>query len=157
MPRRGQGQRAYAQRTDLGETAAVMPESVQPHPQQPEPDIPQGEARPQGQAARRRPAPQPGAHGPAMRPSERPDEPVTAGLDVGAGPGSEALGAFGPQSLSEDAMRLAEYLPALEAMATLPNASKKTRSMLRSLKAFLPPEALIDGPDMRGEVSGGER
>lgn len=37
----------------------------------------------------------PGASGPFDRPTERPREPVTAGLPVGPGPGPEALG-LGP-------------------------------------------------------------
>lgn len=36
--------------------------------------------------------PQPGSGGPFNRPSERPGEPVTAGLPLGPGPGPEALG-----------------------------------------------------------------
>ena len=36
--------------------------------------------------------PIPGSMGPLDRPSERPNEPLTAGLPIGAGPGPEALG-----------------------------------------------------------------
>lgn len=38
------------------------------------------------------PGPVPGSLGEFSRPTERPGEPVTAGLDIGAGPGPEALG-----------------------------------------------------------------
>jgi hypothetical protein len=36
-------------------------------------------------------APMPGSLGPIDRPTERPDEPITAGINMGPGPGSEAL------------------------------------------------------------------
>lgn len=35
--------------------------------------------------------PVPGAAGPLLRPTERPNEPVTAGMPIGPGPGKEAL------------------------------------------------------------------
>lgn len=34
----------------------------------------------------------PGSHGPLDRPTERPDEPLTAGIPSGPGPGPEVLG-----------------------------------------------------------------
>lgn len=42
------------------------------------------------------PGPVPGSFGAFNRPTERPGEPVTAGVDVGPGPGSEVLGMQGP-------------------------------------------------------------
>jgi hypothetical protein len=55
--------------------------------------------------------PPPGSLIPLDAPSERPDEPVTAGLDIGAGPGSEVLAA---RPVQDDALFhlravLAEY------------------------------------------------
>jgi hypothetical protein len=38
---------------------------------------------------------------PLTAPTERPDEPITAGMDFGAGPGSEALNLPAERSLSE--------------------------------------------------------
>jgi hypothetical protein len=38
---------------------------------------------------------------PLFAPTERPDEPLTAGMDFGAGPGSEALNLPRERSLSE--------------------------------------------------------
>jgi len=38
---------------------------------------------------------------PLTAPTERPDEPITAGMDFGAGPGSEALNLPRERSLSE--------------------------------------------------------
>lgn len=42
-------------------------------------------------------------------PSERPDEPVTAGVDIGPGPGSEVLGRASTQARLSDS--LAQMLP----------------------------------------------
>lgn len=45
------------------------------------------------------PGPLPGEAGDLLRPTERPDEPITAGLDVGEGNGSDAL-LFGQQNIA---------------------------------------------------------
>jgi len=42
-----------------------------------------------------------GQSGTQPAPTERPDEPITAGMDFGAGPGSEALNLPAERSLSE--------------------------------------------------------
>ena len=44
-------------------------------------------------------------------PSQRPDEPVTAGIDRGAGPGSEVLGMQSPLSQRKMSDILAEMIP----------------------------------------------
>lgn len=44
-------------------------------------------------------------------PSQRPDEPVTAGIDMGAGPGSEVLGMQSPLSQRKMSDILAEMIP----------------------------------------------
>ena len=46
---------------------------------------------------------------PLFAPSQRPDEPITAGIDRGPGPGSTALGISQPQQKTSDA--LAKMLP----------------------------------------------
>jgi len=43
-------------------------------------------------AGARPPGPRPGANGPLTRPSERPDEPITAGSDFGPGPNAMQAG-----------------------------------------------------------------
>lgn len=63
--------------------------------------------------------------------SARPDEPVTAGIDSGAGPGSEILPTISPQS--PDLQRLFTWLPALERMASAPGSSAATRSLFRQV------------------------
>lgn len=67
-------------------------------------------------------------------PSQMPDEPVTAGAALGAGPGLEALGL--PNQPSEDAKQLIKYLPTLEHMANQPGASKAARNLVRALKGM---------------------
>jgi hypothetical protein len=64
--------------------------------------------------------------------TQRPDEPVTAGADLGAGPGSEALN-ISPQQ-DQDIQRLVKYLPVLEHMANQPGASAAARNAVRELK-----------------------
>lgn len=65
-------------------------------------------------------------------PTQMPDEPVTAGAEVGAGPGLEALGL--PSQPDEDMKRLVAYLPVLEHMASQPGASKAARNLVREIK-----------------------
>jgi hypothetical protein len=67
-------------------------------------------------------------------PSQMPEEPVTAGAAVGAGPGLEALGL--PNQPDEDMKRLVQYLPVLEHMANQTGASKAARNLVRQLKGM---------------------
>lgn len=67
-------------------------------------------------------------------PSQMPDEPITAGAAVGAGPGLEALGL--PNQPDEDMRKLVTYLPVLELMASQPGASHSARNLVRSLKGM---------------------
>lgn len=50
-----------------------------------------GEATRQRESQQAVPVGPPPAPGPFAGPSERPDEPITAGMDMGEGPGREAL------------------------------------------------------------------
>ena len=72
-------------------------------------------------------------------PSSRPDEPITAGVDIGAGPGSASLGMLDEQTLQQraDTDQLVRYLPVLEFMANRPGASASLRNIVRNLKATL--------------------
>ena len=75
---------------------------------------------------------------PLYAPSERPDEPVTAGIPMGAGPGPEVLGINQPSADTDaDRQRLLSYLPALEAIAQSPNSSQSFRNYVRLLRANL--------------------
>ncbi len=68
-------------------------------------------------------------------PTQQPDTPVTSGVDIGAGAGSEALG-LTPQR-DDDAERLINYLPVFEHMANQPGSSKSARNLVRSLKGMI--------------------
>lgn len=57
-----------------------------------------------------------GDHGDPLRPSERPAEPVTAGLSVGAGPGPEVL-----PSTPASAQTVGQFLQALAARPGAPS------------------------------------
>lgn len=69
--------------------------------------------------------------------SMRPDEPVTAGVDVGAGPGSAVLGMLDEGALQRraDAEALYRYLPVLEFLANRPGAKASLKNLVRKLKA----------------------
>lgn len=56
---------------------------------------------PTDQAADQVARPVPGAGGDLLRPTERPDEPITAGADFGAGPGSMEAGIM-PRRVEQD-------------------------------------------------------
>lgn len=81
--------------------------------------------------------PLPGQVTPLGAPTERPGEPVTAGLPMGAGPGPEVLG-MAPQQQGEDLTDILPYLPMLEFMASQPGASSQTRNFVRRLRAAKP-------------------
>jgi hypothetical protein len=68
-------------------------------------------------------------------PTQRPDEPVTAGIDQGPGPGSEALMMSQPDDTNFRANIMA-YMPVLSYVASLPNASPETRAAIRQLRDY---------------------
>jgi hypothetical protein len=70
---------------------------------------------------------------PLGAPSERPDEPVTAGADVGPGPGSDILGL--PSGRGE-AKNLQKFLPAIERVANQPESSQTLRNLVQFLKGL---------------------
>lgn len=86
--------------------------------------------------SRQVPQQMPGQVTPLDAPSQRPGEPVTAGVPVGAGPGPEVLG---PLAQSEDGVEdLAMYLPMLEFIASQPGTSAQTRNFVRRLRGAAP-------------------
>lgn len=96
---------------------------------------------PTGPSAAGPAAPPTAAAGPApMAPipldadSTRPNEPVTAGVPVGAGPGPEVLGLPDENGVED----LAMYLPLLEMIASRPGASVQTRNFVRRLRGAAP-------------------
>jgi hypothetical protein len=68
-------------------------------------------------------------------PTNRPNEPVTAGIDQGAGVGSDALMMRQPDDNNFRAS-IAEYMPVLAYVASLPNASPETRAAIRQLRDY---------------------
>jgi hypothetical protein len=75
---------------------------------------------------------------PLFAPTERPDEPITTGIPMGAGAGPEVLGINQPSADTDaDRQRLLSYLPALEAIAQSPTSSQSFRNYVRLLRANL--------------------
>lgn len=81
------------------------------------------------------PSPAPGSFGPLTRGTERPDEPLTAGLSIGAGAGPEAVRA--PLALNGDDMLLAQLrglyaaYPSSDLAALIDQAERRSRAGLR--------------------------
>lgn len=120
MPRKGRGGRrqgtpgqTYSNRTDLNTDPVKTTPTYATNNSQ------------RQQATNPQPANiQPPGSQPFARPSERPSEPLTAGLSTGDGPDSSILNL--PSTADPDALdlqALTPYLPALEKMAGLPTAS----------------------------------
>lgn len=65
-------------------------------------------------------------------PTARPNEPITHGVDVGAGAGSEALSMRGPDDTNFRASMM-QYLPVLNFVSDQPNTSPETRAAIRQL------------------------
>jgi hypothetical protein len=68
-------------------------------------------------------------------PSERPEEPITAGVDNGAGPGSEAL--MMNQMKQDDKDIVAKYLPSLSSMASAQDTPESFRAFVSFLQGSL--------------------
>jgi hypothetical protein len=69
---------------------------------------------------------------PMFAPTERPGEPVTQGINVGAGMGSEALAMRQPDDTNFRA-NITSYKPVLNYISDLPNTSPETRQAIRQL------------------------
>lgn len=113
-PRQGTPGKAYAQRTDMHQ--AVQAASGQPYGVRGQQEAAQ-KAVPLPLAAAAGPAPaaspQPALPGQQAfaRPTERPLEPVTAGLPSGPGPGPEALSNSAPDTIGAQIMALYQTAP----------------------------------------------
>ena len=66
-------------------------------------------------------------------PSERPNEPVTSGIDQGAGVGSDALMMNQPADYTNFNTNIQSYTPVLSHVASLENTSPETRRAIRQL------------------------
>lgn len=74
---------------------------------------------------------------PLDAPTQRPDEPVTTGLDVGPGAGSEVIYANDKTLANEDRQRMLTALPTLSILAESPSASNAFRNYVRYLRSVL--------------------
>ena len=114
--------RAYANRTDLQMT----------------PDMSQNTAATGGGVptpAPRGPAPSPEDSLGISDPTERPGEPITAGMNMGAGPGSEALAGFDPRA-AETARFSERWGGVLDAIVKQPDTPDSVRVLSRYLRGF---------------------
>jgi hypothetical protein len=66
-------------------------------------------------------------------PTERPGEPVTSGIDQGAGVGSDALMVNQPPDYTNFNTNIQSYTPVLSHVASLENTSPETRRAIRQL------------------------
>lgn len=69
---------------------------------------------------------------PLYAPTERPDTPVTEGIDMGAGAGSEAL-MMRQEDDTNFRTAISEYMPVLNFISDQPNTSPETRAAIKRL------------------------
>lgn len=73
---------------------------------------------------------------PLHAPTQRPNEPVTAGASMGPGAGREALGIPSPaEERLNDLGKLAQYLPLMEMYAGTPMSSGTMKSFVKYLRS----------------------
>lgn len=94
---------------------------------------PQGQAQP-FDANSLPPNPAAGQVVPLSAPTGRPNEPVTSGAALGAGPGTSALGGQPAQVASQDMGKISQSMPLFEMMANMPDASPSTRLFVNLVK-----------------------
>ena len=77
---------------------------------------------------------------PLYAPSERPNEPITTGVDIGPGAGPEVLGMNQTPAPEDDTnfrATMLAYMPVLSYISSLPNTSPETRKAIRQLRDSL--------------------
>jgi len=74
---------------------------------------------------------------PLDAPTQRPDEPVTTGINMGPGAGSEVMYANDQTLATEDRQRMITSLPTLAILAESPSASNAFRNYVRYLRSVL--------------------
>ena len=124
-------------RTDLAELPGTPGTPLPPHPNAP--TIKQGQAQQLRQRLQGIPLDQVAPPAKLTDPTMAPDEPITAGLSSGPGPGPESL--LPSQSRLNDALTSAQMrlaYPLIYRLATLPNATTETKIMAQRLRANLP-------------------
>lgn len=131
--RSGRPGQSYSNRTDLNAAPRLAPAAPQ---NQPYGIAGQQLASQQAVPMAAPPSPPPP---PIDSPTARPNEPVQSGLSLGPGAGPDSISALNPSTPDPDLIKFAPYLPALELMTTLPNASSAVRNLVRRLRAAIPP------------------
>jgi len=74
---------------------------------------------------------------PMFAPTQRPDEPITAGIDRGPGAGPEALMMNQPADYTNFNANVKSYIPVLSYISSLQNTSPETRRAIRQLRDSL--------------------
>jgi hypothetical protein len=74
---------------------------------------------------------------PLYAPTERPDEPITTGIDSGNGAGSDSLMMNQPADYTNFNANIQSYTPVLSYIASLQNTSPETRRAIRQLRDSL--------------------
>lgn len=101
------------------QTSAPMSESPSPAP------------APRGRASRAQAAPEGVRPTPLFAPTERPEEPITAGAPFGPGPGSEILGT---PAARKQPPAVTKYLPYLEQATQWPDTPDTFKAFVRYLQ-----------------------
>jgi hypothetical protein len=70
-------------------------------------------------------------------PTDRPEEPLTTGIDMGDGSGSEVMYSNESTLNTEDRQRMIDALPTLAILAESPSASNAFRNYVRYLRSVL--------------------
>jgi len=74
---------------------------------------------------------------PLYAPTERPNEPITTGIDPGSGAGSDSLMINQPADYTNFNANIQSYTPVLSYIASLQNTSPETRRAIRQLRDSL--------------------
>jgi hypothetical protein len=73
---------------------------------------------------------------PLTAPTRRPDEPVTAGVDAGPGPGSSILNMKSPvESQLDDLSKIAKFMPLMVRYADSPESSGTMKAFVKYLRS----------------------
>jgi hypothetical protein len=73
---------------------------------------------------------------PLNAPTRRPDEPVTAGVDAGPGPGREILGLKTPIDVTlQDLSKLSKYMPLMMQYADSPESTGTMKAFVKYLRS----------------------
>lgn len=73
---------------------------------------------------------------PLTAPTRRPNEPVTAGVDSGPGPGSSILGMKSPTDVTlQDLSKIAQYMPLMVRFSESPQSTGTMKAFVKYLRS----------------------